>query len=144
MESVTELMEEGRKLVMSDERRSVSRRLGEVAYDSDERSVLDTVPDALATEISHPCTTSLACAWEEVGVEKGEMASVSILHLIYLNILMINRDIVKLCERDAVKACSETEDSVDAALDLEIRLELLSAERVLSLLILLRPVAEVP
>ena len=64
------------------------------------------------------------------------MASVSVLYLIYLYILMIYRNIVKFCERDSVKTGCKTEDCIDAALKLEIRLELLSAERVLSLLVL--------
>ena len=65
------------------------------------------------------------------------MAAVSVLYLIYLHILVIYRYIVKLCEADAIEACCEAEYSVDTALKLEIWLELLCAERVLRLLILL-------
>jgi hypothetical protein len=50
---------------------------------------------------------------------------------------MIYRDIVKLLESDAVKTGSESENRIDAAFELEIRLEFLSAERVLRLLIFL-------
>jgi hypothetical protein len=50
---------------------------------------------------------------------------------------MIYRNIVKFLESDAVKTGSETENSIDAALKLEIRLEFLSTERVLRLLIFL-------
>ena len=63
------------------------------------------------------------------------MTSVSILDLIYLYVLMIYRNIVKLLERDSVKTCSKTEHCVDAAFKLEIRLEFLCTERILGLLI---------
>jgi len=137
MKSVSELMEECSELVMSDECRSVSCRLCEVHDCADERPVLYTVPDALATEVCHPCAASLACAREEVSVEESKVAAVYILHLVDLHILVIYRNIVKLGEADAVKACSKTEYSVDAALKLEIRLEFLCAERIFRLLVLL-------
>ena len=134
---MSELVKECNKLVMCDKCRSISCRLCEVHYGADERSVLHTVSYALTTELGHPCTASLACAWEEVSIEKCTVTAFCTIHLLYLLVRMIYRDIVKLLESDAVKTGSESKNRIDAAFELEIRLEFLSAERVLRLLIFL-------
>lgn len=132
---MSELVEECCELIVSDECRSVCSRLCEVTYDSDERTILYAVSYALTAEVSHPCTASLACAREEVSIEERKMCAVCILDLINLYILVIYRDIVALLKSDSIKACCKAEHCINAAFELEVRLEFLCAERVLCLLV---------
>ena len=134
---MSELMEECHELIMCNERRSISCRLSEVTYDADERTILYAILNSLTTELCHPCSTSLACAWEEVSIEKCKVASVCIENLIYLYILLIYRNIIELLEADAIKAACKTEYCIDAALKLEVRLKFLCIKRILCLLITL-------
>ena len=144
MKSMSEFVKEGREFIVGNKRRCISRRFGEIGHDADERTVFNTIPDALATEFRHPCAAPLACPREEVGIEKCKMFSVFILHVINLYILMIYRHIVKLLECNAVEAVGKVEDGIYTILKFEIWLKLLSIERVFSLLIALRPEREVP
>ena len=139
MESVTELMKEGGELIVGDKRWRFGSRLCKVCHNAYERPVLNSVNDTLATEFSHPCTTSLACSREEISIKECKMAAILILYIIYLYILVIYRYIVKRFECDAVKTVGKVEHSIDAVLKLEIWLELLCIQRVFRFLITLRP-----
>ena len=65
------------------------------------------------------------------------MSSIGILHLIDLDILVIDRNIVELDEFKTIEPVRKAEYGIDTVLESEIRLELLRIKRILSFLITL-------
>ena len=137
-------MKESSELAMGNQWRSITGRLGEIAYYADKRTVLLAVTYALTSELSHPCASPLACPREEISIEQCKMASVCISYIIYFHIFMINRHIVQFLEIDAVQPIGQPEHRVNAAFQLEIRLKLLLIYCIFSLLVTLWPEREIP
>ena len=66
----------------------------------------------LLLEIVHPGTALLALTREEVGVEKSEIAPISIVHLVGVYVAVVDGQIRALGEADAVEACRQREDGI--------------------------------
>ena len=103
MEGMTELMEECFYIVHRKERRSSGGRFGEVAYIDDDGTMVDTVLiNILWTYILHPCSRTLAGAWEIVGIEYANKLIIFISYFEYLYIFVVHGHVAKFFELESV------------------------------------------
>ena len=79
-----------------------SRRLAEIGDYAYKRSVFHSANDALLAECGHPCSAAFGGAREEVRIEKGNMLAVSIAYVIYLDILVVARNVRTRGELESV------------------------------------------
>ena len=130
VEGVAELVEEGGELVVGEQGRGVAGRLAKVGDYAYVRAVLHAAAYALAAELRHPRAGPLARPREEVGIKEGEVAAVSVFHVVHLDILVVNRQVAALLEADAVKLACKAEHRIDAGVEREVWLEDLVADAV--------------
>ena len=113
MQGVTELMQEGAYLARREQGGAVGRGLGEVHHQHDVGTMVFPLGRViLLLEIVHPGTALLALTREEVGVEKSEIAPISIVHLVGVYVAVVDGQIRALGEADAVEACCQREDGI--------------------------------
>ena len=138
-------MEECLHLAESQQSRLFGCRLREVHHHADVRTyVYALAVNPLSLKFCHPCSSLLALARMEVGIEHGEIRSVAVVHLIRLYVGMIHGDVLVLLECDAVQTVGKAEYSVYHARQLEVGAEHLSVEVILAHLQLVRIKSEVP
>ena len=108
MQGVTELMQEGAYLTWREQGRAIGRGLGEVHHQHDVGTMVFTLGSViLLLEVIHPGTALLALTREEVGVEKSEIAPISIVHLVGVYVAVVDGQIRALGEANAVEACCQ-------------------------------------
>ena len=113
MQGVTELMQEGAYLTWREQGGTIGCGLGEVHHQHDVRTMVFPLGRVvLLLEIVHPGTALLALTREEVGVEKSEIAPISIVHLVGVYVAVVDGQIRTLSEVDAVEACRQREDGI--------------------------------
>ena len=113
MQGVTEFMQEGAYLTWYEQSGTIGRGLGEVHHQHDVGTMVFTLGRViLLLEIVHPGTALLALTREEVGVEKSEIAPISIVHLVGVYVAVVDGQIRALGEADAVEACCQREDGI--------------------------------
>ena len=56
-------------------------------------------------------------------IVQGEVAAVSVFHVVHLDILVVNRQVAALLEADAVKLACKAEHRIDAGVEREVWLE---------------------
>ena len=89
-----ELVEEGLNLAQSEQRRLLFCRFRQVHYDADVRAMVGScLVNKLLAEICHPCSTLLAGAWKEVGIENSEETTVCVKNLVGFHVRMIDLDV---------------------------------------------------
>src|SRR6185503_17416580 len=99
----------------------------------------------LVDEVVHPGTTALLVTLPVVSIEKSKRLSILIEHLEHANVWVVDRDVLTLLERQAVKLVRREEQSIlKNVVDLEVRLELRFIESVPRLSHLLRIVLVIP
>ena len=113
MQGVAELMQEGAYLARREQGGTIGCGLGEVHHQHDVRTMIFPLGRViLLLEIVHPGTALLALTREEVGVEKPEIAPISIVHLIGVYVAVVDGQIRTLGEADAIEACRQREDGI--------------------------------
>ena len=113
---------------MGYEGRSAGCRFAEIGDYAYERSALDSVFDALSTELGHPRTPSLARTWEEIGIEQCKVTAIFISDLIDFHILVVAGNVFTNLEIDSVETVGKVENGINAVFQFEIRLEKLLAQ----------------
>ena len=124
MERVSELVQECLHLAECEQRRLCVGRLAEVHYHADVRShIAALVVYPLSLILRHPRTALLSLAWEEVGIEYGQIASVLVEYLVGLNVWRIYLYVLVLLECYAVESVGQSEDAVYNSVETEVRAE---------------------
>ena len=75
----------------------------------------------LPLKLGHPGTALFALAWEEVGIQHGQIRAIPVGYLVGFHVGVIHRDVFVLLEGDAVQAGSQSEDALDDVFQLEVR-----------------------
>ena len=87
--------------------------------------------DILRRDIVHPCTRTLACAREVVGIEEAYETSVGFGHLEYLHFRIIYRHVVHLLKLDAIQFGSQIKGTLAYVVQFEVGLQFLLVQVVL-------------
>ena len=123
MEGMTELMEERRHLIPSEQRRFAFGCFRIVAHVEDDWHLV--VAATLLSKAIHPRTAALRWATIIVGIEECLLLAVLVEHLEHLHVGMISRDVGALLETESVSAVGCIEHAVDEdTVDVEVRLHL--------------------
>src|SRR6266571_4718689 len=99
----------------------------------------------LTDERSGPCAAALVVARKEIAVEKRKRLAVGIRHFEHARVALINRNVLALLERDAIKLVRGEEDAVaQNAIELEVRSHLRLVEVIVGFANLFGVVLPVP
>ena len=110
---MAELVEEGFYLAQCQQGRLVGCRLGEVHHHADMRTdVLALLVDELSLVFCHPCTSLLAFAWVEVGIEYSQVAAVLVEYLVGFDVWVVDGNVLVLLEGDAIELGGQSEDTL--------------------------------
>ena len=107
-------------------------------------NVVALTVNPLPLELGHPSTPLLAFSREEVGIEHGQIRSVTVENFVSLDVGMVNGDVVVGLEGDAIQAIGQSEHAIDNLREFEIRAQHFAIEVVFLHLQLVRIVRRVP
>ena len=111
---VAELMQECLHLSQRQKRWFLGGGLREIHHHTYMRSHVHSLAvDELSLVFGHPCSSLLALAGVEVGIEHGEERTIAVEHLVCFHVGMIHRNVFALLERNAVEAVGKSEHAVD-------------------------------
>ena len=120
MQCVSELVEEGLRLVDREQSRVATRRTREVADDAHDGSNAVTLGiEALSAILAAPRATALAIAREVVEIEHSEVFVLLVEHFVCFAILVIDRQL-NGAEGQAVEAVAQFEDTRTHILQREV------------------------
>ena len=122
VQRVAKLVEEGLHLAKRQQRGFFCRGLRKVHHHRDVGTHIHAfLVDILSLILSHPCSTLLAFAGVEVGIEHSQEGAVLVEHLVGLHVRVINGNILILLERDAIEFVGQSKDAIDNLVQLEVR-----------------------
>ncbi len=144
MECMTELVQEGLDLVISQQSRLVSRCAGEVHHIHDVRTMVFLALAILRLEVVHPCAATLAVTRVEVAIVHGKELALLVKHLISRHFGVIDMDILVLLEGQTIEALGEPEHALFHVLKFKIGAQYIVGDSVFLLFELFGIVTPVP
>ena len=125
MQAMTELVQEGAYLIISEQCRFLCRLAREIHHVHDMRTMVFLLADKLRLEIIHPRAAALTVPRMEVSVVHREELTLLVEDLVSRYFGVINLNLLVFFELDAIETLCEPEDTFLHCLQLEIRTEVI-------------------
>ena len=123
---MTKLMEQCLYIIHRKQRWIALSRFIKVTHIDDYWAMIYTICiHILVADIIHPCTWTLACAWEVVRIKNTYQTSISISHLKRFNFRVIHGHTLQLLKVDTKQLMRQLECAIAYIVELKIRFQLL-------------------
>src|SRR5574344_236499 len=100
---MAEFMKDGGEFIKTQQCRLISSRFADIGHNTYKWPEINPILTVLSSEFCHPRSTSFALTREKVCIEECKMLTISIKHIEYFYIWMINRNIVPFIEMQSIK-----------------------------------------